>query len=92
VRPANIAWAAIAFDVGCAAPWLAPCATAPEGGGITDMLVHCEAWLAAAAASGDVPALLVAALAAATKMGAGAGAGEISDIFARARAAAASGL
>jgi len=89
---ALLTWAAIACDVGCAAPWLAPRAASPAGGStVADMLARREAWLAAAAARGDIPALLVATLAAAATIGAGAGAGAsagaLSDIFVRAHAA-----
>jgi hypothetical protein len=87
VAGALLTWAAVACDAGCSAPWLAPRAAAPAGGGSTvaDMLARREAWLAAATERGDIPMPLLVALAAAAKTGAGAGAG--AGLFALARAA-----
>ena len=90
VAGALLTWVAVACDAGCSAPWLAPRAAAPTGGGggsstVADMLARREAWLAAAAERGDVPASLLAALASAAKTGAGEDAD--AGIFALARAA-----
>jgi hypothetical protein len=51
------------------------------------MLAHREAWLAAAAARNDVPALLASTLVVAAMMHESADAGAVAAIFARARAA-----
>ena len=84
VAGALFSWLAIACDAGCAAPWQAPTHAPPEvRSTVHDVLARRAAWLAAAAERGDISALFVDALAAAT-----AGAGEdFSGILALARAA-----
>jgi hypothetical protein len=89
VAGALYTWLAIAFDAGCAAPWLAPpraptaAAQLDTSATTADVITRRNAWLAAAVESGDVTTAFTAALAAATTgMGTG-----VDSIFAKARAA-----